>query len=239
MVPDILFSSKGFNKFGSNPASASGTREDVWDAGGTYSFPSTADITHIRQAVDDIPMRGETVEVQGLDANYDLVTQTKALDATATTTLVALDTPLRRVFRARVLSATDAAQLVQVTNVGATTIYAQIVAGVQQTQMAIFTVPRGYTGLVTNWNVQVARITGADPLSTRFEMEFLDIDAGTSAQLKHVLVPSQGNQQSRHDFKPYLKVFEKTDIVVRATCNGAAGEVFCNFDIILLPDQTV
>ena len=49
------------NKFGENPLVTKNTTEDVWDGGGTYSFPATADITHISGAVDQVAMRGETI----------------------------------------------------------------------------------------------------------------------------------------------------------------------------------
>jgi hypothetical protein len=87
------------NKFGSNTNVVKETREDVWGGGGIYQYPTTADITHLSQKVDQIAMRGAGIEILGLDINWNLVTQTIPLDAANTTTLVALTTPLWRVYR--------------------------------------------------------------------------------------------------------------------------------------------
>lgn len=62
------------NKFGVNKDIGKNTREDVWDGGGDYPFPTTAEITHIRQASNQSAMQGGTIEVNGLDANWDEVT---------------------------------------------------------------------------------------------------------------------------------------------------------------------
>lgn len=87
------------NKFGANVLVTADTIEDIWDGGGTYVYPTTADITHVHQLVDQVNLRGADVEVQGLDINWDLVVQTQQLDAADTSTLVALGTPLLRIFR--------------------------------------------------------------------------------------------------------------------------------------------
>jgi len=113
----------GVNKFGENPDITLDTTEDIWDNGGTYTFPTTVDITHLAQLVDQVAMRGGTIEVQGLDTNWDLTTQTKDLDATDTTTIVALTTALRRCFRLKVLEDVVTDQDIVARNVGGGTIY--------------------------------------------------------------------------------------------------------------------
>ena len=40
------------NKFGNNPAVATSSTETIWSGSNLYTFPTTADITHLRQAVD-------------------------------------------------------------------------------------------------------------------------------------------------------------------------------------------
>ena len=115
------------NKFGENPSSAIDTQEDLWDGGGTYPYPATALITDLKQATDQETMRGATIEAQGLDTNWDLVVQTKALDASNTTTKVALATPLVRVMRMKVLANVVGDQNINAMDTGAgTAIYATI-----------------------------------------------------------------------------------------------------------------
>jgi len=126
------------NKFGTNTNIADGVEEPVWSGSGAYTFSTTADITHIVSSAAET----QTIEVQGLDANWAVVTQTKALTGT---TGVALDTPLIRVFRMKVNDATTNAGVVQC-GVGAVTsaftagnLRAQIDIGAGQTLMAIYT----------------------------------------------------------------------------------------------------
>jgi len=61
-------------------------------------------MTSISQTTDQVAMRSAVIEVQGLDASWDAVTQNATLDASDTTTVVTLTTPLIRVFRMKVLS---------------------------------------------------------------------------------------------------------------------------------------
>ena len=224
------------NKFGENSAVASGGTEDVWDIGGTYVFPATADITHILTDVDDATMQGETIEVQGLDTNWALVTQTADLDGANTTTAVALSTALRRVFRMKVLADVVAAQDINATNVGDTQDYARIQIGENQTQMAIYTIPLNTTGYLTQYYRDYVKVTGAAPNSVEFSMYHADRENGYEFQLKHSGAIQDGASGIPYEFKPYLKATEKTDIVMRATANGAAAHVHSGFDIILVED---
>ena len=224
------------NKFGENDVVASGGTEDVWDVGGTYVFPTTADITHISQDVDDATMQGETIEIQGLDTNWALTTQTADLDGANTTTAVALGTALRRVFRMKVLADVVAAQDINAHNVGDTQDYARIQLGENQTQMAIYTIPLNTTGYITRYYRDYVKVTGAAPNSVEFKMFHADRENGYEFQLKHSGAVQDGAAGTPYDFKPYLKVTEKTDIVMRATANGAAAHVHSGFDIILVED---
>ena len=148
------------NKFGRNTAVGT-TEEDIWDGGGTYTWPTSASITHLRSAVDSAATRGKTVEIQGLDTNWELTTQTATTDGTNSTTEVALTTALRRVFRMKNTSDTDFDQNVQVGPTGFATIGAQITNGFNQTLMALYTIPAGYTGYLTNVWTNMNRTGGA------------------------------------------------------------------------------
>jgi hypothetical protein len=224
----------GINKFGGSPSVASNTTEDVWDGQGTYSFPSTADITHLSMAADQVAMRGETIEVEGLDADWNLVLQTKTLNASNTTTAVALNTALRRVFRMSVLANVVADQALHAKNVGAGITYATIVAGNNQTLMAIYTVPAGKTGFLTNYYADVVRITGADPKGSDFRLWVADRANGYEFQLKHAQAASDASHKVVHHFRPYLVVTEKSDIKITAKPIGAAAEAHAGFDLYLV-----
>jgi len=221
------------NKFGENIDIADGVREDVWDLGGTYTFPTTADITHIKQATDQATLQGETVQVQGLDANWDLVLQDAVLDAADTTTLVELTTPLIRVFRMKVQANVVGTANILATNAGATVNYAQITAGNNQTLMAIYTVPRGFTAYITNYYYDYVRDAVKDPDSVEFGLWAADRANGYEFQVKHLVgLPKQASAP-QHFFNPYFKVTEKTDIKMTALSDGGGANVHAGFDIIL------
>ena len=129
------------NKFGRNSAVDIDVQEEIWDGSIAYSFPATALMTSISQTADQATLRGGTIEIQGLDANWDLVVQTATLDASDTTTVVTLTTPLIRCFRMRVLENVVTTSPIRVHNAGETVDYAIISVGNNQTLMAIYTVP--------------------------------------------------------------------------------------------------
>lgn len=220
------------NKFGRNSVIASGTTEDIWDGSALYSFPATALITSMSQTADQITLRGGTIEIQGLDANWDLVVQTKDLDAANTTTVVTLDTPLIRVFRMKVLENVVSTSPIRVHNAGETQDYAIISTGNNQTLMAIYTVPNGKTAYVTQWKATVNPATNLDPTSMPIRLWARDNDNGYERQLKDVQGLVLGN--IRVPYYPYYKFTQKTDLYIDATPVGKNANVSAGFDLILV-----
>jgi hypothetical protein len=222
------------NKFGHNPVVTNSTTEDIWDGGGTYSFPATADITHVRQVVDQAAMQSQNIEVQGLDTNWDLTVQTVTLDAANTTTPVALTTALRRVFRMKVMANVVADQDIELRNVGGGTTYAIIGAGNNQTLMAIYTVPNGKTAYIVSFYADSVKTSVQNPDSVEFQLWFADRDNGYEFQLKNQSGLPDGAGELQHFFKPYYKATQKTDIKLTATPEGKNVHVNGGFDIILV-----
>jgi len=222
------------NKFGANKAITADTEEDVWDGGGTYQFPTTADITHVHQHVDQVAMRGQNIEVQGLDANWEQSVEVIALNATDTTTLEVLLTPLIRVFRMKVLADVVGDQDIHATNVGETINYATMGAGNNQTLMAIYTVPAGKTAYLTNYYASQTDATSKTPTSTAIAFWAADRANGYEFQLKHIIgIPEAGNM-ALHQFEPYGSAGEKTDIKISALPTDQDANVAAGFDIILV-----
>jgi len=145
------------NKFGHNPAATTG--EDVWGGGGTYAFyPTTAQtVQAVSSSAADTNTTGTgawTMEVYGLDSNWDEQNETVTLNGT---TPVVLANTYIRLFRTIVLTAgtgeINAGNITVAVSGGDTGIY--ISAGDGQTQHAIYTVPadksayfiQGYVGM--------------------------------------------------------------------------------------------
>lgn len=222
------------NKFGQNANIAQGVQEEIWDGAAAYSFPATALMTHVSQTTDQEALRGETVEVQGLDANFALVVQNVTLNGTLSTTAVALATPLIRVFRMKILSAVVADSTVRLHNAAENQDYAIIGTGNQQTLMAIYTVPAGKTGYITQYYSLVNPGQG-NPTALPIKLWARDNANGYASQLKHVMgIDLDFTARVEHPFNPYLKFPEKTDIFLTGTPVGAAANVTAGFDLILV-----
>jgi hypothetical protein len=235
---DVIGTS-GVNKFGGNPALATSSTETVWDGSSLYTFPGTADITHIRQAVDQVAMRGETIEVQGLDTNWALTVQNVDLNASNTTTAVALTTALRRVFRMKVLSSVVTDQNVELRNVGGGTTYALITAGNNQTLMAIYTVAANKTAYIQDYWASLNKDSGGGDPDVNIRMWFQDNANSYAPQLKHLRgLDSSGSSEFTHFFKTPLVVTEKTDIYLTAAnlSGTATADVSAGFDLLLVDD---
>ena len=220
------------NKFGRNPLIASGGTAEVWDGLIAYSFPATALITSMSQTADQATLRGGTIEVQGLNASWEFVTQTKALDAANTTTVITLDTPLIRVFRAKVLENVVNTSPIRIHNAAETVDYAIININNNQTLMAIYTVPAGKTAYMTVLFTSMNPATNQDPTSMSVRMWARDNANGYERQIKHIFGLISGDHH--HDFKPYKVFNEKTDIYIEASPVGKAADVSAGFDLILI-----
>ena len=203
-------------KFGYNTDLAAGVEEDVWDFGGTYTFSTTADIDSISSSsAADTQM----VLVAGLDSNYDLLTVPATLDGQ---NKVTLGTSFLRVWRVVNLGSTDFAGSVYVYVDGAitagipdvaTTIRAYVDNGNNQTLMMIYTVPRGYTGIIRRVFLNLGgRKNGfctvkywAKPFGMVFQIK------GTTD------LATTGTSAVQSLFKTALVFPEKTDFKVSAT----------------------
>jgi hypothetical protein len=221
------------NKFGSNTNVVKETREDVWGGGGIYQYPTTADITHLSQKVDQIAMRGAGIEILGLDINWNLVTQTIPLDAANTTTLVALTTPLLRVFRMKIDANVVGSEIISVHNAANNIDYAVITPDYNQTLMAMYTVPAGHTAYMTKVYADVVESTGKEPKSTEFNLWVKDNVNDYAFQLKSARGVPKAGSAITGEFSPYLRIAEKSDIKISAFCSDEDGHVHAGFDLIV------
>ena len=211
------------NKFGQNNDLNSTTFEDIWDGGGLYSYPAdgTAPITKVdSSSASDT----NTVEVQGLDIDGNLVVQTATLTGT---TPVTLTTPLWRVFRMKNNSDTDYVGTVQCVNDADDATYAQIAIGNNQTLMALYTIPAGKTGYLVHGSAAISDNNRAVAASGRF----LARPYGGVFQLKETFGLTDSSPYQHKYYLPF-KAPEKTDI--RVQCKGDANGVVVNATFAIL-----
>jgi len=231
-----IYNHSSINKFGRNATVASGATETIWDGSSLYTFPTdTTTMTHIRAAVDSATTQGAVIELQGLNSDWELVTQTKALDGTNSTTEVELDTALIRCFRMKVLDASVMDQNIWLGDDDFVVAAAKaiIVAGNNQTQMAMYTVPAGYSAYMTSYYARELPVTGNAATSLNVKLWAKDNANGYAPQLKHTIGLAVGGKE-QHFFSPYLAFGEKTDIYTTLTTVGGTSDITSGFDLIIV-----
>jgi hypothetical protein len=202
-----------------------------------YDYSTTADIDSISSS-----SAGDTQEitVEGLDINYNIVTQTKTLNGQ---TRVALDTPLFRCYRAYNSNATNLVGHVFVYVNGALTggvpnnnadIRAIIDPINQQTEMALYTVPAGKTGYMRSWYAATA---GASKNANYF-ITLKSREATRVFRVKHTSALNEtGTSAYQHTYVEPEVFPEKTDIEMTVSILGTgvtAASVSAGFDMVLV-----
>lgn len=198
--------------------------EDVWDAGGEYTYQSSAlamSVTSDAGATDN----GVEITVQGLDANYDEISEvvTLAGSGTATTSATYL-----RVYRAFTSGSQEATDTINVDNGGTT--YARIQEGEGQTLMALWTVPAGYTAYLLQTD-----ITAFTEQNNKFAVVWVqtrELNGVFRTQDKFALVENTHHQE----YQVPLPIPEKTDIRIRAKGSASSPniELSAGLDIIYI-----
>jgi len=202
------------NKFGYNPALGN-SYETIHDAGGIYSYISTAGTASVAGASDS----GAVIEVQGLDAGYNAAKENITVGSTGSINFI-------RVFRARVVSVTSGT-----TNDGNITITvdsavrATILAGNGQTLMAVYTVPKGKRGYLIKFQGSIDKST--DCIYKLFARPVDDGAFNLKGQFGTFGTPIT------YDYPIPLEFNEKTDIEIRAKAGSTAGGGAI-FDIVLV-----
>lgn len=238
------------NKFGNAPDFDTGDGEvTIWDGAedGTawenmvYDYSATADIDSMSSSnVNDTSLN---MEITGLDTNYDLVTQTIATDASDGRTRVALTTNLIRVFRVKNVSASNLqGHVVVYPNTALTSgvpsnkafIRAVVDPNNNQTEMAIYTVPDGYTALLHRMYANTAGATR----SAEYLIKLKARPFGQVFQLKQKAVIADGNQISLdREFSLPIAFSAKTDIEMTAqilTTSVTDANLIAGFDLELV-----
>ena len=227
-------------KFGFNP-DIDNSLETIWAQGGLYTYLSAASTLYISSSSTDDDAAGtgaRTATVSGLDANYDEVSVTVELDGQNGVQLGSASNWIR-VNRIKVNTAGTGGKNAGVLYVGTesspsagvpTNKYATVAIGDNQTLMALWTVPRGYTAYVSqidiSMNTEVANKFGT--------VSFLARPFGGVFNVQDKFVLSQDiiNQE----FTYPLKYEEKTDLEVRAIASSSNADlaVSAGIDIIYI-----
>lgn len=220
-------------KFGYNPDVDA--TEDVWDGGGTYTWPSAAATTTIvssnTNGADDAAegTGARTVNVFGLDADGLEISETATMNGTNAVTLT---NSYYRVYRAYVLTAGSGG-----TNAGdiqvkhGSTVLAQINVGNGQTLMAIYTVPANKTGYIMGYYASVGKSNTTGAVNLRIWTRA----NGEGWRNRHVVgLQAAGTSAIEQEMYFPIKVEPLADIRIAATSSANDMEVSAGFDVELI-----
>ena len=197
----------------------------VWENATAYTYPVAATQMHLAGSVGDTA----SILIQGLDANYNMISETAVLNgATAVTTVKSY---LRiNSMRVAVGSATNPSGVVTLKDLTDTTIYAQINTGVGRTQMAIYTVPAGYTFYLSRIDVNTS--LNGNNFAT---YQNRTISSDGVVQLTQQAPFAINYHTQRVMPRPFL---EKTDIQLQCKVNSSTGAISVSQEGYLIQNST-
>ena len=208
------------HKFGAVPSMSTNTTGTVWDVADTLypwsAFASASVLTLSANVADN----GNQVTLVGLDASYNLLTETVTISGGAATTT----NQFIRIYRA--FCSTQNTNNIDI-KVNSTTV-ARITAGLAQTLMSVYTVPGGYTGYLMQGTMTAQ--AGADATGNMCVRYF----GQSSFRVGHSFEVAGVGGQYAYNFSIPIVIPEKSDIDVRATTRSNNGRYTAAFDIILI-----
>ena len=213
-------------KFGFNP-DIDNSLETVWAQGGLYSYLAAASVLKVSSSSTNDASAGtgaRTVTLSGLDANYDEISEDVTLNGQ---TAVNTTQEFLRINRMTVNTAGSGGKNAGVIYAGTGTVtsgvpankYATIAIGDNQTLMALWTVPRGYTAYLTQVDITVATIQNNKYCTGSLVAR----PFGGVFQVKDKFVKSESSHNQNYTFP--LKFDEKTDLEVRAIGDSAGADI--------------
>lgn len=230
---------KNLFKFGNNP-DCNGSLETIWSHGGLYVYPAAATVMQVSSSSADDAALGtgaRTISVQGLDANYNEISEVVTLNGQ---NQVATTLSYLRVFRAFVITAGSGQTAAGTIYVGTgaatsgvpTAVYTEIALGENQTTMALWTVPAGYTAYMNRGTFSAASNNAAQYVLGKFVFRPL---GGVFRNAADVTVNSNVIQ---YDFETPLALPEKTDIEARCIAlSGTNFYVTASFEITYIKND--
>jgi hypothetical protein len=205
------------NKFGYNSTVGS-SFETVWDGSNLYTYIDTAGTALVTSSNTSDDNNG-TVEIQGLDANYNVQTVTATIGGSATTETFI------RVFRVKMLTANTGTSNVGTITITVDSKSAALISPTKgQTLMAVYTIPAGKKGYLLKFQGNLEK-------AKESEFQIMTRPFGGAFNIKGKF-GSPGDVVN-YDYPVPLEFDEKTDIEiqVKAGATTAAGALF---DIVLL-----
>lgn len=215
------------HKFGAVPAMSQNATGSVWDINDTiYPWNALDPATNVH-ITNNIADAGLQVVVEGLDGNYQLLSET--------ITLTGVDTPgvelFTRVNRAYIINGNNINDVNIHAGAGNGTIVARISATLGQTLMAVYTIPAGYTGYLYQLTLSIGGTGDASAF-----LKIRDFGQDTF-RVRHTFEVTGPGGPMLYDFAFPLVMTEKSDIDIRATVRSNNTRVTASFETLLVAND--
>jgi hypothetical protein len=215
--------------------------ETVWAQGGTYVYPTAATVMKISSSSADDAAAGtgaRTISIAGLDASYNEISETVTLNGQTEVNTVNSYLRITRMF---VVTAGSGATAVGVIYAGTgtvtsgvpATVYGMIAIGANQTQMAFWTVPAGYTLYLMGTFYSSGNSTAN--AFTNFQLIQRPL-GGVFRQQSSTRTPGSGDFVL--DLHTPVAFPEKTDIEIRAIASAGSSNVSAEFEGIYIKNDS-
>lgn len=227
-------------KFGYNP-DVNGDEETVWAEGGDYPWLDNAVTMFVSSSSANDTSGGtgaNTIIIQGLDEDYNEIEETVVLSGQ---TQIATQLSYLRVYRSYVTlagSAGTSGGTISIASSGATggvpdgTVYASLALG-NQTQIAAYTVPAGYTLYIDEINFTAALNIANKRVNASFHTREFGSNVFTTNFI-NVLQSSQLKQLFKYP-QPFA---EKTDLECRVSTNTSNNPIAASFQGVLIKNDS-
>jgi len=209
---------QAIQKFGYN-SSVGSSFETIWDGGGDYTFITSAG-TATATSSDTSSDNNGTVEIQGLNSDFDLATEILTIGGSASTT------SFIRVFRAKMVNAnTGNANVGTITITVSSTNVAQIQPTYGQTLMCVYSIPRKFRAYLVQLDVGSSK-----DLENEILLRIKEIDNGNAWNTRSFITTRGGFLEKNFHVPEIIEA--KTDIELRAKAS-ATSSISGGFELIL------
>lgn len=215
------------NIFGTNPAVGDGAYETIWEYGGKYVYPTQPLVmTAVSSNAGDTSM---PVLINGLDADYNEISETIILNAVDATTPVTGTKEFFRINSTVILSGSNLGNI-SITN--SAVVYSYITIGSGLSQACIYTVPAKSSLYLFRIDANSATTNGQKYLTLRNET------VTSAGRALHVAKVTFAESSVSYDRQVPFRITEKTDFQFECVSSSSTNEVAVLVEGILLKDPS-
>jgi hypothetical protein len=217
--------------FGYNP-DLDTSEESVWPDGGTVPHPTIASVLDIASTSADDDSAGtgaRTVFIEGVDGNYNVVSETVTLDGTTPVSTVEEYLYINKFLVAT--TGSGGANVGQITAKLSTTLYDLIEVGFNNRTTGHYCVPAGFTGYMVEGLFSAGQASGSTAVTGFLKQH------GTDGVLRVGAVTTVNNSASVFMFDPPYVIPEKNCVGVTGIGSATNNAVSSYFSIILIKNS--